>query len=160
MIYHVAQLNIARFRLPAAHPNNDDFMHALDRVNEVAEQQPGFVWRFTGEGDNAIDVQAFDDPHIAVNMSVWEDLETLAAFAYRNNAHRDIMRRRRDWFEEMEIYLVLWWVKAGHRPSIDEAKERLDLLRRKGPTADAFTFKQPFPAPGDDRIDPILDECA
>lgn len=160
MPYHLAQLNIARFRLPPEDPVNADFMNALDTVNKTAEAQPGFVWRFTGEGGNAVDVRAFDDPNIVLNMSVWEDMETLAAFAYRNEAHRSIMRRRREWFEEIEFYLVLWWVEADHRPTIEEAKERLDLLRRKGPTAQAFTFKRPFPAPDGAAVRPVLDRCA
>lgn len=160
MSYQLAQLNIARFRLPAEDPVNADFINALDRVNAIAEQQPGYVWRLQGEGDSAIDVHAFDDPNIVVNMSVWEDMETLAAFAYRNEDHRAIMRRRREWFEHLEFYLVLWWIEAGHRPSVEEAKARLESLRRYGPTAHGFTFKQPFPAPGRDGASPILDECA
>ena len=160
MTYHLAQLNVARFREPADHPVNADFVNNLDRVNAIAETQPGFVWRLVGDGNDALDVKAFDDPYIAVNMSVWEDLESLAAFAYRNEDHRAIMRRRREWFEQMEFYLVLWWVAEGHHPTMEEAKSRLELLRRKGPTADAFTFKQPFPAPGESDISPVLDDCA
>jgi uncharacterized protein DUF3291 len=160
MAYQLAQVNVARFRLPTDDPANADFMNALDQVNAIADVQPGFVWRFQGDGNNAIDIQAFDDPNIAVNMSVWADLDSLAAFAYRNEAHRLIMRRRREWFEQMEFYLVLWWVEEGAVPTVEEAKARLELLRRKGPSAEAFTFKQPFAAPGEKDIDPVLDECA
>eukprot|EP01035_Chromulina_nebulosa_P038890 gene38890-52530_t len=60
---------------------------------------------------------------------------------------RGHMRRRREWFEPMENFMALWWVAAGHRPTPAEALARLDLLARMGPTADAFTFRQPFPAP-------------
>ena len=57
-------------------------------------------------------------------------------------------RRRREWFEHMaEAYLVLWWVPAGHIPSVEEADERLDHLRAHGPTEYAFTFKQRFDPP-------------
>ncbi len=160
MDYHLAQLNIARFRLPQAHPDNADFINALDRVNAVAEQQPGFVWRLTGEGNNALDLRAFDDPNVALNMSVWTDLEALGAFVYRNDEHRSIMRRRREWFDRMEFYLVLWWVEAGHRPTLDEAKQRLDMLALSGPTSAAFTFRKPYPPPGVDTIKPVLDDCA
>ena len=60
----------------------------------------------------------------------------------------EIMRRRREWFERMsELYVVLWWVPRGHRPSVAEAIERLQELRRKGPHREAFTFGQLFPAP-------------
>ncbi len=160
MAYHLAQLNIARFRRPQTDPVNADFINALERVNSTAEDQPGFVWRFTGEGDNAIDVQAFEDPNIAINLSVWRDMETLAAFVYRSDDHRSIMRRRREWFDKLEFYLVLWFVEAGTVPTVEEAKARLAHLRTQGPSSRAFTFREPFPAPGNGEATPILDECA
>ncbi|MFT5391890.1 MAG: hypothetical protein ACI8PT_002085 [Gammaproteobacteria bacterium] len=98
MNYQLAQLNIARFRLPPAHPNNTEFVDNLDRINAIAESQSGFIWRFTGEGNDALDVQAFEDPNIAVNMSACSDMEALSAFVYRNEEHLRIMRRRKEWF--------------------------------------------------------------
>ena len=74
MSHHLAQINIAKFRLPIEHPVNTDFLNDLDRINAIAEQQPAFVWRFVGEGNSAIDVKAFGDPNVAVNMSVWTDM--------------------------------------------------------------------------------------
>ena len=44
--------------------------------------------------------------------------------------------------------MALWWVQAGHRPTIEEAKERLAALDRDGPTPFAFTFREPFEPPG------------
>lgn len=160
MNYHLAQLNIARFRLPQDHPVNVDFVDNLDRVNAIAESQPGFVWRFTGDGNNALDVHAFDDANVAINMSVWRDLESLAAFVYRNEDHLAIMRRRNEWFEKIKFHLVLWWIDADHTPSIDEAKQRLDRLTNNGPTQDAFTFRKPFAAPSGEAVDAILDKCS
>jgi hypothetical protein len=46
-------------------------------------------------------------------------------------------------------YLALWWVPAGTIPTVAEARDRLELLAGKGPTADAFTFRAPFPEPAD-----------
>lgn len=158
--YHLAQVNIARFRKPADDPANADFINRLDQVNALAEASPGFVWRLVGEGNNAMDVNAFDDPNLAVNMSVWESIEALAAFAYRNQDHREVMRRRRDWFEEMPVYMALWWIPAGTRPTTADARAKLALLERLGPTAEAFTFKQPFAAPSGEGVSPVLDECA
>lgn len=144
MSYHLAQLNIAKFRQPADHPDNADFVNAIDAVNAEADMQPGFVWRLEGEGTGALDIRAFDDPNMLVNMSVWESIEALSAFVYRNEAHRTIMRRRREWFDDMEFYFVLWWIKAGAIPTIEEAIERLALLEKNGPTKEAFTFKEAF----------------
>jgi hypothetical protein len=153
-------VNAARFRRPPEHPDNVDFMSNLDRVNAIAEASPGFVWRLKGAGNDATDLQAFADPMVAVNMSVWESLEALAAFAYRNMDHRTIMRRRREWFDEMQVYMALWWIPAGALPTLDDARSKLELLERLGPTADAFSFRQPFPAPNAVEQKPVLDACA
>jgi heme-degrading monooxygenase HmoA len=158
--YHLAQINVGRFLAPIDSPQIKDFVDNLDRINALAESQPGFVWRLVGEGNNATDVRPFEDPDMALNLSVWESLETLAAFVYRT-AHRDIMRRRREWFSVMETYMTLWWVPVGYTPTPEEGWARLKLLEQMGPTADAFTFRNPFPAP--DAIVPelpILDRCA
>ena len=72
------------------------------------------------------------------------------------------MRRRREWFETIdEAFLVLWWVPEGRRPSIEEAKAKLEQLRRKGPTAEAFTFRQACPPPDAPQASPAAfrDEC-
>lgn len=147
MKYQLAQLNLAKCCLPILHPANADFVNNLDQVNAVADAHPGFVWRLKGEGNSATELVAFDDPSIITNLSVWADLESLSDFVYRSEAHKTIMRRRREWFDKMELYLVLWWVPEGHRPYVAEAQERLALLEESGPTTDAFTFQQPFPTP-------------
>lgn len=144
--WHIAQINVASFREPRDSPVNAAFEAALDSVNALAEASPGFVWRMVGEGENA-DGSVFDDPRVTINLTVWESIDHLAAFAYRNATHRGVMRRRRDWFVEMPVYLALWWIPAGTAPDLREAKARLDLLARLGPTADAFDFKTPFPPP-------------
>jgi hypothetical protein len=156
--YELAQVNIGRLRAPIDDPLIKDFADNLDAVNAIAEASPGFVWRLTGEGNNATDLAPYDDPLIAINMSVWTDIASLGAFVYRGD-HVRIMRRRREWFEPMDVFMVLWWVPAGHRPTIEEAKERLALLERLGPTAQAFIFKTPFPAPDAVPVAPVLDEC-
>lgn len=144
--WHIAQINVARFREPRGAPVNADFEAALYEVNALAEASPGFVWRMTGEGENA-DGSVFDDPGITINLTVWESIEHLAAFAYRNVTHRNVMRRRREWFVEMPVYLALWWIPAGTTPSLVEARARLDRLADEGSTPEAFDFKTPFPSP-------------
>jgi hypothetical protein len=161
MKWHLAQVNVARFIKPVDDPANADFVSALDRVNDLADQAPGFVWRLTGGGNDATDIKVFpNDPNVAVNMSVWESIDALAAFVYRDMGHRSVMRRRREWFEEMKVYMALWWVPAGTLPTIQDARDRLALIERLGPTADAFTFRQPFAPPSGDDVAPVLDECA
>ena len=90
---------------------------------------------------------------------VWTDLPALAGFVYRS-AHVEVMRRRREWFETMELYMALWWIPAGHAPTVEDGMAKLALLERHGPTPQAFTFKTPFPAPDGRPATPVLDECA
>ena len=141
MDYQLAQVNVAKFRLPQDNPINADFVNNLDRINEIAEAQSGFVWRFTGEGNDAMDVRAFDDPEMAINMSVWSDIKSLVNFVYRDNTHKEIMKRRKEWFDKIDFYMVLWWIEKNRRPTVQEAKLRLELLRQYGHTYSAFTFK-------------------
>jgi heme-degrading monooxygenase HmoA len=146
--YHLAQVNVGRLLAPVDDPRIDDFRNALDQINALADSQPGFVWRLKGEGDNATDLRpdASDDLQ-AVNASVWESPDHLAAFAYRSE-HRNFVRRRLEWFEPAtQPILALWWVPAGHPPSLTDCLERLAHLRAHGPTPHAFTFRQRFEAP-------------
>jgi hypothetical protein len=147
--FHLAQLNIGRMVAPIDAPEVADFVAALDPVNAIADAAPGFVWRLQSDEGNATSIHVFDDDLLLVNMSVWESLDALAAFVYRSD-HVAVMRRRVEWFERMdEAFLVLWWIPAGTIPSVDDAKERLELLRRDGPTPQAFTFRQHFLATGE-----------
>jgi hypothetical protein len=124
------------------------FMSLINPINDMADFAPGFVWRLQdGDGPGATALRPCG-PDIMVNMSVWQSLEALRDFVYRNGAHLDAMRRRREWFRRMaEHHLVLWWIPAGHLPGIDEALDRLDLLRRNGPGPLAFTFREPHDSP-------------
>ena len=158
--FHLAQVNVARFLHPPAAPELEDFFANLVVVNALADAAPGFVWRLVGEGDDATDLRPDPaDAELLINMSVWRDLPTLAAFVYRSD-HTAVMRRRREWFGAMDVFLALWWVPAGHRPSPAEALDRLEHLRRHGPTATAFTFREPYPAPTAERApEGVLDMC-
>ncbi|CAN7267480.1 DUF3291 domain-containing protein [Phenylobacterium sp. LjRoot164] len=158
--YHLAQINVGRLKAPIDAPETADFKNNLERINALAEASPGFVWRLTGEGDDATDLVAFDDPLIITNLSVWESQAALGAFVYRSG-HVEIMRRRGEWFHEIEAYMALWWVPAGHAPTLAEAVARLELLRANGPGPEAFTFREPHPAPDATTSPlPILDKCA
>ena len=144
--YELAQLNIAHMKEPLESPSMVDFVANLDRINALAESSPGFVWRLKTDDGNATALRPLGDETL-VNVSVWKDVEALNAYVYKS-AHVEIMRRRKEWFERMrEAYVVLWWVPRGHRPSITEAIAKLDLLRGKGPTQEAFTFRSAFPPP-------------
>lgn len=132
---------------PVDDPLLAGFVSELDAVNASADQAEGFVWRLQSDSGNATDIQAFDDPMLLVNMSVWESIETLFEFTYKQQ-HLEIFRNRQKWFTKPEkAHLVLWWVTAGHIPTVEEGKEQLENLQANSPTSEAFTFKHRFPMP-------------
>ncbi len=145
--WHLAQLNIGRTLAPLDSPQLADFVSQLDEINALAEAAPGFQWRLVGAGGNATDVVVDAYPGLIVNMSVWSSAETLFDFVYKT-AHTKVMARRREWFEKIEVFQTLFWIPAGTIPTIEEAMARLEILRAHGPSPEAFTFKQRFPAPG------------
>ena len=51
--------------------------------------------------------------------------------------------------------MAMWWIPAGHIPSVEEAKERLQFRRTWGDTAVAFSFTHPFPPPEEPFGDPV-----
>lgn len=146
--HQLAELNIGRLRAPLDSPRLADFVEALDIVNGLADAFPGFVWRLQTDDGNATDARVLDDDMVIVNLSVWDSPEALREFVYRSD-HRSYLPRRSEWFERLsEAHVVLWWVPAGHRPTVDEAIDRLELLREHGPSPEAFTFASLSPAPG------------
>lgn len=139
---HIAQINVARFRVDKDDPANADFMAALDHVNAMAEASEGFVWRLVGEGNDATDLEAVPgDPNFIVNMSAWGSVEALEAFAYRQQDHRGVLARRKEWFDPIEPSFALWWVEPGHVPTVAEGMARLAQLANEGPGDAVFTFR-------------------
>lgn len=145
--YHLAQLNVGTLKAPQGSPEVAEFFALLDPINALADASPGFVWRYRCEGSNDATGERFFGDDLLINFSVWESVETLWEFTYRSD-HLDLLRRRREWMVPLaERFLVLWWVPAGHIPTLTEARERLDLIRAEGPTEQAFDFRTRFPAP-------------
>jgi len=140
----LAQVNIARARGEMSDPVMAEFVARLPEINALADQSPGFVWRLQTEDGDATAVRPYEDNRILINLSVWADLPALRTYVYRS-AHAAIMRRRREWFERFDrIYVALWWVPVGHRPSVAEAVARLAHLEQHGSTALACSFAEPF----------------
>ncbi|MGW6913355.1 DUF3291 domain-containing protein [Kitasatospora sp. NPDC054939] len=143
---HLAQLNIATLRHPIDDPRTAPFVELLDPVNAAADAAPGFVWRLVEEGTGDATGLRPAGEDVIVNLTVWESQEALWDFTYRSG-HLEVMRRRREWFHRhVDAHLVLWWVPAGHRPTVDEALERLTDLQTHGPSPRAFTFASSWSA--------------
>ena len=131
---HLAQLNIANVASSDRRPAFADFAEGLPVVNGAGEESTGYVWRLQSDTGDATDIQVFDDPLVIVNLTVWESLDALKAFAYRG-IHRDFFRRRAEWFVEGSSRTALWWLPAGVLPTTDDAKRRLDFIEVFGTVA-------------------------
>lgn len=141
-MHHLAQVNIAKLLHPIDHPEIAEFVNNLDRINQLAEESSGFIWRLKDESGNATQLKYFPDPLMIVNMSVWESAKALKDFVYRSG-HLHIYLKRADWFAPHDsAYMALWWIPAGHIPSVAEAKDRLDHLNLHGESEYAFTFRK------------------
>jgi hypothetical protein len=142
-LFHLAQFNIAWAVAPLDDPRMADHKAGLERTMHLAEKSSGFVWRHP----DPLSIRIRDDDRIIVNLSVWESAEALFEFTFHSD-HTHYYRRRNEWFtHEDQPFAVLWWMRAGHEPTVEEAEQRLAALKRDDPTADAFTFKQRFAAP-------------
>jgi hypothetical protein len=151
MKFHLAQVNVAYAKGAENDAVMKGFNDRLDEINQLADQSPGFVWRYVTDSRDPLD-RVFSDPFILYNLSVWESIEALHHFTYKT-VHAELYAGRRQWFDDWRAlmgssFLAMWWVKVGHRPTVPESKERLALLSEKGPTPEAFHFKQRFPPGG------------
>lgn len=142
--YHLAQANIGRMLAPIDSEIMSGFANRLDEINALAEASPGFIWRLQTEEGDATALRVFDDDMLIINMSVWESIDALHQYVYYSD-HAELFRQRTHWFEKMDtMHMVLWWIPAGHIPTTDEMKAKLDHINAHGPTPRAFTFKQRF----------------
>ncbi len=145
--HQLAQINIARLIAPIDDPQIVEFVLQLDHINQLADNSAGFIWRLKSEQGNATDLAYNDDPFIIVNMSVWESIEALKDFTYRSQ-HLNVFRDRKKWFEKMaKPHYCLWWIPAGHTPTVEEGKMRLEMYQKLGSTPEAFWFSEWYPAP-------------
>jgi len=146
--YHIVQINIAQAKESMETETMKGFVDRLDEINALADNSPGFVWRLQTEEGDATTIQAYDDPLLIVNMSVWENIESLKDYVYKS-VHVELIRDRSAWFNKMiERHQALWWIPSGHIPSVDEGKEKLNYLQEHGVSKNAFTFAKHFQPDG------------
>ncbi|MEM8657075.1 MAG: DUF3291 domain-containing protein [Pseudomonadota bacterium] len=140
---HLAELNIGRLVAPTDDPRVAEFMGNLDRINGLGKRMPGFVWMMEGSGEPGpgnTSAAIGGDPLLIPNLTVWEDVASLERFVW-GTVHKQFYERRAEWFEVLgAMHFVMWWVEAGHRPTLDEALARLEMLRNHGATEEAFDW--------------------
>ena len=143
---HLAQINVAHIKGTAEDPFMAGFFDNLDRINKLAEESPGFVWRLQSDQGNATDIILTEDPTFLINMSVWTSVEALRAYTYTTE-HLAFIKRRKEWFTPYDgPYYALWWVPAGKIPTPEEGLAKLAHLKEQGPTSEAFNFTTVFPS--------------
>jgi len=143
---------------PFGHPRVQGFVDRIPGVYDAADTSDGFIARstrdlntFTHSWGEILAPKCFGMPEgskVASTLSLWENIESVAAFAY-HGAHGEAMSKRKEWFEDISVpEYVAWWVEDGHRIDWKEACERLDHLHENGPTPFAFNFAKPFDQSG------------
>ncbi len=137
---HLAQFNIARIRYPLDDPRMAEFVDNVKRVNTLAEQIEGFVWRLQDASGHAMNMTIYSDPAILPNLTVWENAKALERFVWQT-VHGRFYRRREEWFEPIEVPSVMWWVPQNSRLTLEEGVARLDHLVAQGPSDYAFGWE-------------------
>jgi len=140
-------------------PRSQGFVDRIPAVFAAADVSDGFVARSVrdmesferswGEVEIPECLSAIEDPlRLPSTLSIWDDLESVAAYAY-HGAHGEAMARRREWFlrHDAPTY-VAWWTEDAEKIDPQDAKARIDHLHKNGPTAFAFNFSKPFDANG------------
>lgn len=145
---HLAQINIARMLAPFESDTMKEFRDFIDPINQLAEGSPGFIWRLKDEEtdrSSGMD-NPWDDDMMIVNMSVWQDLETLREFTYKT-VHAYFVQKRKRWFTGLDHpHVALWWIEEGQTPTLVTARKKLELLQKHGPGPEAFTLSRAFEA--------------
>ncbi len=145
--HHLAQVNVAQAKADMDSDLMQGFVSRLDEINALAESAEGFIWRLKEDSGSATAIRVSDDPLLLINMSVWVNLESLKHYVYKS-LHVELIKDREVWFNKMgESHQALWWIPAGHIPSTEEARKKLEYIRKTGPSEEAFTFAKPYPTP-------------
>jgi len=140
---HLAQVNIAKKLAPLDDPIMQDFINNVDKMNTIADSSEGFIWRMKDE-DKDLSAQVFQDDSLVINISTWENLDTLFSFTYKSG-HIEVFKRKKEWFSKMKmLHMAFWYIPEGYEPSFQDAKSRLDYLNTHGDSPFAFTFKNKF----------------
>ena len=145
--WELAQVNVALPRGPLDSPEMAGFVRAIDDVNWLADNSPGFLWRLLPQ-HGPVTFGPLEGLQVIVTLSVWTGFEPLQRYVYRS-AHSLFMQRRAKWFQSIGGFTTaLWWVPEGSRPSIEDGLGRLVSLRERGPRPDAFSLRRQFDPEG------------
>ena len=155
----LAFFTVGTFHEPVGHPRVQGFLDRTPGVYAAADASAGFhsrsirdlaTWKHSW-GDVVVPecYPALNNPdQYAMTLSIWADLESVAAFAYKG-PHGEALAYRKDWFSCLDLpTYVAWWISVDHQVNWKEAAERLDYLNAHGSSPSAFNFKNPFDSQG------------
>lgn len=155
----LAFMTIGILNEPFGQPGSQGFVDRVPGVFAAADAAEGFVARSIrdmatyqrswGEVEIPECFSQIDDPlRLPSTLSLWDDIESVAAYAY-NGAHGEALSKRKEWFQSHGAPLyVAWWVEGAEKIEPSDARSRIDHLHKHGPTPFAFDFKRPFDAEG------------
>ena len=146
--FNIAEINVAKMKgVNINDPIMKEFVDNLDKVNAIAENSSGFVWRLKDDSNNATNINPYSDEQIIINISVWENIESLENFMYKT-FHTEFLKRRKEWFQTFgKISTAMWWIRKNQIPTLQECVDKLDYLQKQGASELVFDFKHKFPAP-------------
>jgi hypothetical protein len=143
--HYLAQANFAQWKEDLHPKPNEEFLAHAQLILDAAYKNKGLVWHFPANfvEDEQV-MRVFGNRRMIFNLSVWDSYGSLSAFVYRH-VHGNAMREKVSWFDRLtQPVYVLWWIQAGHEPTVEEAKQKFDLLNAQGPSPEAFTFAQHY----------------
>jgi hypothetical protein len=127
-----------------------EFVDFLEPVNKFAEESKGFVWRLKDEeGRSASYLESpFKDEMMAINISVWEDMDSFKDFVY-GSVHSYFLRNKKKWFDlSQPSQFIMWWIPACEIPTLESTKEKLEYHEKHGDTPKAFSMRTLFDTQG------------
>ena len=132
------QFNISWMREDWDHEIWDDFKAALPHVHRRAELSTGYVGRYS---QDPYIMPYPNSPEILGNFSWWADVSSLRRFTFEDPVHAAIMKKRDKWFKfHGGINSVMYYGDEKYLNDIEEAIRRLNMIRRVGPTWNAFDW--------------------
>jgi hypothetical protein len=155
MAFKLGFLTVGILREPVGHPQVQGFIDRLPGLYRLAENSDGYrdrsirdVGKWLHSWGPVELPKCFpppaDETRIAMTLSLWNDLESVAAFAY-HGAHAEALGKRWEWFEKHKLpTYVAWWVPEDHQIDWHEGSTKLEHLHVHGSTAVAFDFERPF----------------
>lgn len=163
----LAFLTVGALHEPVGEPRVQGFVDRIPSVYAAAENSDGFhsrsirsVETWTHSWGNQVVPACYramfpecgtDLRQFAMTLSLWDDLESVAAYAY-NGAHAEALAKRKEWFAAKGLpAYVAWWVSEGEPVTWQIGADKLDHLHEHGPTPAAFNFASPFDAAGTPR---------